>query len=133
MSVIKKLGEMKQAAEQLSDIAVRDEDRDGDNYHYAKSVAYGHAIDIVASSPDHTAREKAKRVAELPWLEPGSVIWFDPEFEDDYGEVYPSWINAIGPFINSFDTRTDLTPTPEEIATGCCCYVVPEKGETDEQ
>ncbi len=23
--------------------------------------------------------------------------------------------------------------TPEEIATGCCCCVVPEKGEADEK
>lgn len=86
----------------------------------------GFAVDLahfVMKHPAHTAREKARKVAEANLCEPGTVLWWD--------EHVRVWLNDVQVFIYPEDESElkALTPTPAEIATGCCCWVVPEKGE----
>ena len=85
------------------------------------------AIEFIESDPAYTAREKARKVAELWKLSSqySPVVHWDGYrkqwlAEDDYPLT-----------LMMESVPLDLTPTPEEIATGCCCYVVPKKGETD--
>ena len=120
MSVIEKI-------KWLYDTAKATHEKTLDKYDAGAMDAYADCHRELAEDPAHTAREKARKVAELWKLSSqySPVVHWDGYrkqwlAEDDYPLT-----------LMMESVPLDLTPTPEEIATGCCCYVVPKKGETD--